>query len=166
MKLSIDIKNKKGSLDSDVEKLVEKGMDLHEKDWKDKFNTKHVAKKEMLELQHKQKIEIKEQNKTKKNWVQKIIEENRRTKELELEDRRRREEAERIERQRIIKMKIIFTIILGILTIVLFGTGFLLGSASGNPDSGWYAIAILGFFTGMAIICVWSSGNEPKKMKK
>ena len=166
MKLSIDIKNKKGSLDSDVEKLVEKGMDLHEKDWKEKFDTKHAAKKEILEIQHKQKIEIEEQNKTKKNWVQKIIEENRKTKELELEDRRRREEEERIERQKIMKMKIIFTIILGILTIILFTTGFLLGSASGNPDSGWYAIACLGFFTGLAIIFVWTSGNEPKNKRR
>ena len=66
MKLNIDIKNKKGSIDADVEKLVEKGMDLNEKDWKDKFNTRHAAKKEMLELQHKQKIEIEEQNKSKK----------------------------------------------------------------------------------------------------
>ena len=45
MKLNIDIKNKKGSIDADVEKLVEKGMDLNEKDWKDKFNTRHAAKK-------------------------------------------------------------------------------------------------------------------------
>ena len=160
MKLNIDIKNKKGSLDSDVEKLIEKGMDLHEKDWKDKFNAKHTAKKEIIELQHKQKIEIEEQNKTKKNWIQKIIEENRKTKEIELEDRRKREEAERIERQKVIKMKIIFTIILGILTIVLFTLGSFLGYASGDPNSGWYVLFVLGICTGMAIICIWISGNE------
>ena len=131
MKLNIDIKNKKGSLDSDVEKLIEKGMDLHEKDWKDKFNAKH-----------------------------KIIEENRKTKEIELEDRRKREEAERIERQKVIKMKIIFTIILGILTIVLFTLGSFLGYASGDPNSGWYVLFVLGICTGMAIICIWISGNE------
>ena len=165
MKLNIDLKNKKGSLDSDVEKLVEKGMDLHEKDWQEKFDRKHNARKEIMEMQPKQKIEVEEQNKTKKNWIQKIIEENRKTKELELEDRRRREEQERIERQKIIKVKIIFTIILGILTIIFFATGFLLGSASGNPNSGWYAVAVLGFFTGMAIICIWGSENEPKKKK-
>ena len=163
MKLSIDIKNKKGSLDSDVEKLVEKGMDLHEKEWKDKFNTKHIAKKEMLELQHNQKIELKEQSKNKKNWIQKIIEENRKTKELELEYKREREEAERIERKQVIRIKIISTIILGILSIVLFVIGNLLGDASRNPNSGWYAVAILGFFTGIAIIVIWGSGNEPKE---
>ncbi len=166
MKLNIDIKNKKGSFDSNIEKLVEKGMDLHEKEWKDKFNIKHTAKKEMLELQHKQKIEIEEQNKTKKNWLQKIIEENRKNKEIELEDRRIREEAERIEKQRIIKLKIIFTIILGILTIILFAIGFILGSASGNPDSGWYAIAILGFATGFGIVSIWEKESEPNKKRK
>ena len=66
MKLNIDIKNKKGSLDADVEKLVEKGMDLNDKNWKDKFETKHSAKKEIMELQHKQKMEIEEQNKLSK----------------------------------------------------------------------------------------------------
>ena len=124
-----------------------------------------LQKKEMLELQHKQKIELEEQNKTKKNWIQKIIEENRKTKEIELEDKRRREEAERIERQKIIKIKIIFTIILGILTIALFSLGSLLGYKSGDPDSGWYAISVLGIITGMAIIGIWIAGNEPKKEK-
>ena len=165
MKLSIDMKNKKGSLDSDVEKLVEKGMDLHEKDWKDKFSTKHIAKKELLELQHKQKIEIEEQNKTKKNWIQKIIEENRKTKKLELEDRRIREEAERIEAKKIIKIKIIFTIILGILAIVFFTIGSLLGYASRDPNSGWYALSVLGIITGLAISFIWLPGNESKKKK-
>ena len=165
MKLSIDMKNKKGSLDSDVEKLVEKGMDLHEKDWKDKFSTKHIAKKELLELQHKQKIEIEEQNKTKKNWIQKIIEENRKTKKLELEDRRIREEAERIEAKKIIKIKIIFTIILGILAIAFFTIGSLLGYASGDPNSGWHALSVLGIIIGLAISFIWLPGNESKKKK-
>lgn len=165
MKLNIDLKNKKGSLDSDVEKLVEKGMDIHEKDWDKKFDKKHNAKKEILEIQHKQKIELEEQNKTKKNWVQKIIEENRKTKELELEERRRREEAERIERQKVFKIKIILSIILGILTIIFGIVGNLLGYQSGDPNSGWYAIAVLGIFTGMAIFYIWIFGDDPKKKK-
>lgn len=165
MKVNVDIKNKKGSLDADVEKLVEKGMDLHDKNWKDKFETKHSAKKEIMELQHKQKMEAEEQNKTKKNWVQKIIEENRKTKELELEDKRRREEEDRIEKKKNFKIKIISSIILGILTIILFITGVLLGSASGDPNSGWYGVAMLGFFTGLPIVFIWAGGNESKKKK-
>ncbi len=167
MKLNIDLKNKKGSLDSDVEKLVEKGMDIHEKDWHKKFDKKHNAKKEILEIQHKQKIEIEEQNKTKKNWLQKIIEENRKTKELELEERRRREEEERIERQKVFKIKLIVSIILGIITIILVTVGNLLGYASGDPNSGWHAVALLGFFTGMAILFIWiMSDDDPKKKKR
>ena len=49
MKLNFDIKNKKANLEADVERLVEKGMDQNEKDWKDKFVTKHNAKKEILD---------------------------------------------------------------------------------------------------------------------
>ena len=43
MKFNFDMKNKKVGLEADVEKIVEKGMDQKEKDWKDKFNTKHNA---------------------------------------------------------------------------------------------------------------------------
>ena len=32
--------------------IVEKGMDQHENGWKDKFNTKYNAKKEILEMKH------------------------------------------------------------------------------------------------------------------
>lgn len=39
--------------EADVEKLIEKGMDNHEKDWQEKYN----AKKEILELKHKHKME-------------------------------------------------------------------------------------------------------------
>ena len=68
MKFNFDIKNKKGSLEADVENIVENGMEQHERTWKDKFNTKHNVKKEMLEIEHKQKLEIKE-NTQKKELV-------------------------------------------------------------------------------------------------
>ena len=57
MKVNIDLKNKKGSLDVNAEGIIEKGMDQHEKNWNDKFNKKHNAKKEIMELKHKQKID-------------------------------------------------------------------------------------------------------------
>ena len=166
MKLTFDIKNKKGGIEADAERLIEKGMDLHEKDWEQKFDKKHQAKKEIMEMQHNQKIEIEEQKKTKKNWLQKFQEERRKTKELELEEQRRREEEERLERKKVFKVKLIVSIILGIITIILFCVGSLLGSASGNPDSGWYAIATLGIFTGLAICFIWTSDDNSKKRKK
>ena len=67
MKLNLDIKNKKGELEADVETLVEKGMEQHERTQKDKFNSKHSAKKKILGLKHRQKIEIEDQNVKKKN---------------------------------------------------------------------------------------------------
>ena len=48
MKFNFDMKNKKVVLEADVEKIVEKGMDQKENDWKDKFNTKNNSKKEIF----------------------------------------------------------------------------------------------------------------------
>ena len=58
-------------------------MDQHDKNWKDKFNTKHNAKKEIQELKHKQKLEIEEVKQKKLNWYEKRQEEKRKNKELE-----------------------------------------------------------------------------------
>lgn len=161
MKLNWDMKNKKVGVEADVEKLVEKGMDQHEKEWKDKFTTKHNANKEMLEMKHNQKMEIEEKQKTKKNWIQKIQEENRKTKELELEYERKREE----ERMKILKLKIIISITVGVVGIAMMCVGWLLGSASGDPNSGWYAISCFGFFPLMGAAFCWL-GEEDKKNKK
>lgn len=38
---------KKAEIDADVERLVEKSLKQHEKTWKEKFDTKHKAKKEI-----------------------------------------------------------------------------------------------------------------------
>lgn len=162
MKLNFDIKNKKAELEADVEKLVEKGMDQHEKDWKEKFNTKHSAKKEMLEIKHKHKMDLEESNKTKKNWFQKIQEEKRKLKELEIEEQKRQEEEKKKQRQ----IKILATIILGITGGFMFIGGALLGSASGDPNSGWYSMEILGFFPLLAIVPIWVAGTDDKKKKK
>lgn len=66
MKLNVDVKKKKVDVEANVEKLVEKGMDNHEKDWKEKFSVKHNAKKELLKLKHEQKVELNDSNNTKK----------------------------------------------------------------------------------------------------
>lgn len=92
MKVSYDAKNKKTNVEADVERLVEKGMEQHDKNWKEKFDVKHKAKKEILEIKHKQKMDLEEKNKTKKNWFQKIAEEKRKIKDLELEEQRRHEQ--------------------------------------------------------------------------
>ena len=68
------LKIKKGEVEAEIEaeKLIEKGMDQHDKNWKDKFSTKHNAKKEMLEIKHKQKLEIGEQNQKRKSIFERI----------------------------------------------------------------------------------------------
>ena len=95
MKLNIDLKNKKGSIDVDAEKIIEQGMEQHEKDWKDKFTTKHNAKKEIMELKHKQKLDNKEQDLKKKSLVQEIFDGYNSKKQIEYEEQRKIDEENR-----------------------------------------------------------------------
>jgi len=166
MKLNFDIKNKKGGLEADVERLVEKGMDQHEKSWREKFDTKHSAKKEMLEIKHKHKMDLEENNKNKKNWIQKIAEEKRKLKEMELAEQRRIEEEQRKRDATKLTIKIISTIVLAIIGALLFIIGSILGSESGDPNSGWHAMAVLGLFPLMGIGAIWISGTDDKKKRK
>ncbi|CDD17716.1 unknown [Clostridium sp. CAG:798] len=163
MKLNFDIKNKKGSLESDVEKLVEKGMDQHDKNWKDKFNTRHNAKKEMLEIKHKQKLELEDKKQAKKNWFQKIEEERRKTKQLELEEIRRQEES----RKKSIKVKVIITILLVLLGLTMMIAGIILVNKSGDPESNWNMLIAIGMFPLFSIAVIWgATANNTKKKKK
>ena len=166
MKLNLDIKNKKGELEADVETLVEKGMEQHERTWKDKFNSKHSAKKEILELKHRQKIEIEEQNVKKKNWFQKIEEEKRKTKELELKFKIEEERRASEEQRRIIKTKTHITTVLGIIGAVLLIIGYALGSASKNGNSGWDGLLVVGFLILMSIPFIWREKKNKKDNKK
>ena len=95
MKVNIDLKNKKGSLDVNAEGIIEKGMDQHEKNWNDKFNKKHNAKKEIMELKHKQKIDNKEQDLKKKSIVREIFDGFNSKKQIEFEQQRKLEEENR-----------------------------------------------------------------------
>lgn len=164
MKLNFDIKNKKGALEADVEKLVEKGMEQHDKNWKDKFNTKHNAKKEMLEIKHKQKLEIGEQNQKKKSIFERIEEERRKTKQLELEEQQRQEE----EKRKSVKIRIISTILLVILGLTMIITGIILVSLSGNENSSWNMLIAMGMFPLFSIAVIWgmSANNDKNKRKK
>ena len=163
MKFNFDMKNKKVGLEADVEKIVEKAINNKENQSKDKFNTKHNANKEILEIKHQQKMEREGKNQEKKNWFQKMQEEKRRTKELELEYKRKEEE----EQMKILKTRIIISIVLGLLGIMMITIGFLLGSASGNPNSGWYAVACVGFFPLMiGFFCLGDNLEKPDKNKK
>jgi len=162
MKLNFDIKNKKAGIEADVEKLVEKSMEQHDKNWKDKFNTKHNARKEMLEIKHKQKLEIEENNQKKKSWFEKREKKKRKTRQLEIEEEIRKEK----ERKKSIKVKAIISVILGIFGGVMMIIGTILTSASGNPDSEWAMLTLIGLFACMSIAFLWIDNTNNKKKKR
>ncbi len=159
MKIDLDIKKKKGSFEADVEKIVEKGMDNREKDWKEKFSTKHEAKKELIQLKHKNKIEEEEQKLKKKNWFEKRAEEKAKLKELELEQQRKEQE----ELKKIKRMKMITGTILLILGMIMILVGFFSGSASGNSDSPWYVVSLLGIIVAGLSAVVFVDKSKKKK---
>ena len=102
MKFNFDAKNKKTEIEADVERIVEKGMNQYDKDWKEKFNIKHNAKKEMLEIKHKQNLENKENDLKKKTIIQEIFDGINSNKKIKLEEQRKlEEEKKRIEEERI-----------------------------------------------------------------
>ena len=83
MKLKFDLEKNNATIDVDAERLIEKGMEQHEKSWKDRLLFKHVAKKEMVKLKHKNKIEVEDKKQKRQTRYQIKQEENRKNKELE-----------------------------------------------------------------------------------
>ena len=153
MKLKFDIKNKKADLEANVENLVEKGMDQHDKNWKDKFNTKHNAKKEILEIKHKQKLEMKETGKEKRNWFERMQENKRKQREFEIEEQRRKEREEKIR----IRNKSIISAIIGIIALILIIVGF-----SSEENVG---LALGGIGLVWVLMFIWID-NSDKKTKE
>lgn len=158
---------KKVNIEADIEKLVEKGIDNHEKNWKDKFYVKHSAKKELMEIKHKQKVELENFNKNKKNWIQKIQEENRKAKELKLSEQRKLKEIELEEKRKLEEIKqkkliiiIVFSFILCLIGICLFVAGQFI-----DP-----ALNVIGTFLFIAIGYIWlyhiSKEKESKRKNK
>lgn len=151
MKLKFDIKNKKADLEANVENLVEKGMDQHDKNWKDKFNTKHNAKKEILEIKHKQKLEMKETGKEKRNWFERMQENKRKQREFEIEEQRRKEREEKIR----IRNKSIISAIIGIIALILIIVGF-----SSEENVG---LALGGIGLVWVLMFIWIDNSDNKK---
>ena len=60
MKLKFSLKSKEASLEADVEKLIEKGMDQRAKnpERKTRYQIKQEEKRKMKELEHKQNMQI------------------------------------------------------------------------------------------------------------
>lgn len=179
MKLNVDIKNKKGEFKGNVEKIIEKGMEQHEKTWKEKFSTKHTAKKEIMELKHKQSIETKEQNLKKKTLIRELFDGINENKRMKLEEKQRQEEEQkrieeekrraeeerlrRVEEERIKaqkerkKLGKILLIVGLIITMIGFGLG--------DPGSGLQMVGSIGFI-GCIVGLVLLIKNDNKKTDK
>lgn len=58
-------------VEADAENLIEKGINAHENDWKEKLESKTKNKKEIIELKHKNKMEEKYFEKNGKSLISK-----------------------------------------------------------------------------------------------
>lgn len=70
------------------------------------------------------------------------------------------EQRERASEAAIWKTKLLISLALGALGIMMFAVGIFMGSASGNGDSPWYALAFLFIFPLFAAIGIWSSNKD------
>ena len=114
-------KNKNINIEADIEKLVEKGIEQYDKNWKEKMEKKHNNKKEIQELRHNQKIELYEKTRKKSKY------------ELEIEEQRRKEELKNTNKPR--KEKQIMKVI-GICLIFIFGLFCITGFRDGHIIAG------------------------------
>lgn len=119
MRISFNLKSKVTSIETDLEKIVEKGIDSHNVDWKEKFITKHNARKEFQDLKHSQKLELEQLKQNKKSWIEKRAEIKRQKEILKLEEKRRKERQERIN----IILAAIFFIIMMFICLIMASLG-------------------------------------------
>ena len=64
-------------------------------------------------------------------------------------------ERKRAAKERTRKSKVFFSVILAAVGILMMSIGSLAGSASGDSDSGYYMIALVGFFPLMGALYIW-----------
>ena len=112
-------------------------------------------------------MEIDENSKSKKSIYEKIVEEKRKTKELELEEQRRIRELELEEKKRqekIEKQNLIFTAVIS-LVIGLIGIGFFIAGSVTDPG-----LNVIGLFLFIVIAYIWlyriSKQNTKDNKKK
>lgn len=79
-----------------------------------------------------------------------------RLKELELEEKKRiASERTKIFKGLLKTLKILFSIILGIIGALFIALGFSFGAGSGNADSSVYFVTIIGFICIAVIVFIW-----------
>ena len=106
--------------ESDLEGIAKHAMDNHEHDWKKKFDSRHKAKKEILELKHKIKMEQQKNNTSIFNYFS-------RQKEKQEKLRKEKEEASAKRTVKIISIALFF--IYGIFGILTFEQTYIISFA-------------------------------------
>jgi len=117
MKFSIGSKNINAGVEIS-DKIAEKIIEEHEKNWKEKFDTKHKAKIEMKELRHKQKLELEDRKPDKKSKYQMKIEEQIRKEQIEKEKEQKKNQ------QLIRNIGIVLLFVFGLFCLVGFQDGY------------------------------------------
>lgn len=102
--------------EGDVEGVAKKMLDNHEKDWKEKFDSKHNAKKEIMELKRRYKLEDEKRKISEKMDLE--VEYERKKEELERE--KEKNNLEKKAKSRIKIASIILFFIYGMFCIVGF----------------------------------------------
>ena len=77
-----------------------------------------------------------------------------RLKELEIEENKR------LAKEKVKRLKIILSLILGIIGIILMVIGFITGEASGDSESPNYILAMFGMLVFISSILVWGLDNN------
>lgn len=110
----------------------------------------YCGTKFMINNENEQIFRTIDEARIKENETDRLI----RLKELELEEKRREEEA------RSKKIKMIISLTLGTIGILMLAVGFMMGSASGDGDSPYYAMACVGFFPLMGSAFPWMKHSK------
>ena len=108
--------------EGDLEGIAKHAMDSHEHNWQKKFNSKHKAKKEMLALKHKIKMEQQKNNPSIFNYF---------SKQKEKKEKLRKEKAEASTKNIVKIISIILFFIYGIFCISIFGQFYIVAFAIG-----------------------------------
>lgn len=75
-------------------------------------------------------------------------------------------EKQQIANQKILKLKIIISLILATIGILMLVFGYIAGSSTGDPDSAYYMIAFIGFFPLMGVAYIWLMSAVDFKKKE
>ena len=138
--MKVNLKNFGIEAESDLEGIAKHIMDNHEHDWEKKFNSKHKAKKEVLRLKHKIKMEQQKNSTSLFNYF---------NKQKEKQEKLRREKEEASAKNIVKIASIILFFIYGIFCILTFEQLYIVAFAIGLVQ---IIFIILSLFSAMNVM--------------